>query len=71
MTINLVDISGEPTSVTFTGAKEIRDVEDIPDSDPDDDGTRSITSGTRTMTLRPWEVGRSKFPVGRGSEMSG
>ena len=28
VTINLVDIKGEPTSVTFTGASEIKDIPD-------------------------------------------
>ena len=39
VTINLVDISGEPTSVTFTGAAAIVDV---PDSDPNDDADDSV-----------------------------
>ena len=39
VTINLVDIKGEPTSVTFTGASAIKD---IPDSDPDDDEDDSV-----------------------------
>ena len=39
VTINLVDIKGEPTSVTFTGAAAIMD---IPDSDPDDDADDSV-----------------------------
>ena len=67
VTINLVDISGEPTSVTFTGAAAIVD---IADSDPDDgeDSTRSITSGTLMETRKPPPAGRSRFPVTHGSE---
>ena len=57
VTINLVDISGEPTSVTFTGAAAIVDG---PDSDPNDDADDSVDnirdSDNDAETLGGWKV---------------
>ena len=57
VTINLVDISGEPTSVKFTGAKEITDVEDNPATENIDEGEDNIRdSDNDAETLGGWKV---------------
>ena len=57
VTINLVDISGEPTSVKFTGAIEITDVEDNPATENIDEGEDNIRdSDNDAETLGGWKV---------------
>ena len=72
VTINLVDISGEPTSVTFTGAAAIVD---IADSDPDDgeddsvdnirdaDGDAETTTGWKVQVPGDTRIGNVRVTI--------
>ena len=72
VTINLVDISGEPTSVTFTGADPIMD---IADSDPDDgkddsvdnirdaDGDAETTTGWKVQVPGDTRIGNVRVTI--------